>query len=528
MGKLTLLNLSSITRSEMAALGRRADRGEYDQINDFVDQRNAITAKTAQSFGPELFTLGGNFEDAGWRRITSPNTLRDLNPLMQQRMQQVCFYLGVTNPFAKQILRLITSYVVGEGFSVACESTKVQEVVDRFWKDPINNLDYNLTEWTREKLTFGESCLPASVNPVDGFVRLGYIDPMDIEAVEQGLLHTGDGHDEIAIPVAVRLRQRLGEAESRRLTLVRMDEDVTSPTYGKLSGECFYWAINKAKTGSRGISEIFALADWVDVQDQMTFDFADRVRFLNQYVWDYVLKGGSQKQVDEYTAKVTKNPPRQGGIQVHNDQVEIKAVTPDLKGADMAEAARVVKHYGCGGAGIPPHWMGDPNDANRAVAQEMDGPTGKVLTEHQNQVKGQITTIIKFVIAQAKLHGTLADSEDEEFTLQTPDLLMKDFAKGATILQGATASLAVAEDRGWIRGVTAARAFANVLTQIGTDIDDPQDEYDQAQTEQQDKKARDINTLSAQKALADALAQKPDPGAEPTTVPVTQAGQVVN
>ena len=485
-------------------------------------------AAVKENIGPMLFTLNsGDSEDVHFQRISSANSMRDLNPFMQQRMQQVCYYLAVTNPFAKQIIRMLVAFVVGEGFTVQCEDPATQAVVDRFWDDPINNLEENLPQWMREKLIFGELTLPVAVNPVDGFVRMGYIDAADVASIQYGLLQTGGGQTEISIPTGVRLRARTGEIAPRLLQIIRRDEDVNSASYNKLIGEVFYFSINKAKMGSRGISELFALADWVDVLDQMVFDFADRVRFLQQFIWDVTATGATDKELREFNDEFSKNPPRQGGVKVHNEKISITAVTPDLKGADTSESVRVVKHYGCGGAGLPPHWMGDPNDANRAVAAEMDGPTGKVLTEHQNQLVRDTTDILKFVIAQAKLHGALAEEADETFTLTTPDLLMKDFAKGATILQGATSSLAVAEDRGWIRGVTAARAFANVLTQIGTDVDDPQVEYEAAQQEMADKKAQDIDRLNSQANLAAALAAKPQQETV-VTAPVVHPGAVVN
>lgn len=517
-------------KNRLGSIRKRFQERNTMTFLELVDRKPAAIveepALAKENVGPFLFTLNsGDSEDVHFQRITSPNTMRDLNPFMQLRMQQVCYYLVVTNPFAKQIVRMITAFIVGEGFQVQCEDERTQAVVDRFWNDPINNLDSNLPQWTREKLVFGELCLPVAVNPIDGFVRLGYIDAQDIGAVRFGYLQTGDGTQELSIPTSVRLRSRTGDKEERELAIIHRDEDSSSATFGRLEGETFYFSINKAMMGSRGISELFALADWVDVLDQMVFDFADRVRFLSAFIWDVTVEGANPKELQEFEQKFSKDPPRQGGLKVHNEKMKIDAVTPDLKGADMHESVSVVKHYGCGGAGLPPHWMGDPNDANRAVAAEMDGPTGKVLTEHQNLVMRDVTEILKFVIGQAKEHGALEEDADETFTLQTPDLLMKDFAKGATILQGATNSLAVAEDRGWIRGETAGRAFCNVLTQIGTSVDDPKAEYDEAQKDKEAKLRNDVNNLDSQANLDKAL-QAAKLKQQP--LPASPASEVVN
>jgi len=89
----------------------------------------AAALKTAQAIGPMLFQIGDG-EDVGFQRITSPQQRRDLNPLMQQRMQALAYYLCATNPFAKRIREVITSYVVGRGFTPAAKDEQVQQVID--------------------------------------------------------------------------------------------------------------------------------------------------------------------------------------------------------------------------------------------------------------------------------------------------------------------------------------------------------------------------------------------------------------
>ena len=488
--KLTLLNLSDARREETL----RQQAAEES------------TAKVSEALSPQLFQLGDP-EDAKFQRITSPTTRRDLNPLMHERMQQVCFYLAVTTPFGKRIVEVITSYVVGEGFKAVAADPEVQAVIDRFWDDPINDFDRTLREYCEELCKFGEMCIPVAANPVDGFVRLGYVDPLDIGAIEYGTMQRPDGSDStIRYPVAVHLKQRPFETTHTRLTIVRPDEDVNSPTYGRLVGECFYFSVNRAKGASRGISDLFCLADWIDVLDQMIFDFADKVRYLNSFVWDYTLTGADQKTLEEFKKSVVKAPPKQGGVQVHNEQVKIEARTPDFKGADMHESARMVKLYGLGGIGISPIFFADPIDANRSSAAEMEGPTGKKLTLRQNELKSMIAQMLQFVLDQALMHGVLAEGTDITFNLQVPDLLIKDLQKAATTMQGITGALTLAEDRGWVQAVTAARAFHVVLGQLGVEVDSQQ-EFELAQDAKQKNDAAQQDALNSQKNLADAMAK---------------------
>lgn len=482
-------------------------------VLDLSEARAAIAVpapapkEVKESVVPLLFGLTDDYEDPRYKRITAPNTIRDLNPMMHLRMQEIAYYLKVTTPFGKRIVEVISDYVVGEGFKPAATDTNVQAVVDRFWKDPINRISRSLRDFCDELTTFGEMCIPVTVNPVDGFVRLGYIDPQRIEAVEYGTL-AGDEDDanapqeDTAFPVAVRLRRRIGEPEGRRLEIIHVDEDTTSPTFGQLVGQCFYEPINKAKGASRGMSELFSLADWIDVFDQMVFDYADKVRFLNAFVWHYTINGADDKTVKQWKKMLTQDPPRQGGVQVTNEAVKIEAQTPDIKGADMSQALQTVKLYGLGGAGLPAWFFADPVDANRSTADEMTGPTGKKLTERQNQLKGFMSQVVAFVVQQAIYHGVLAETIDQTVNLQVPDLLIKDLVKASATMGAVVNSVSIMEENGYIQSKTAARACHVVLSQVGVEVD--ADEFEKAQAE---KEKRSTSLMPEQTNLAKALQQ---------------------
>jgi hypothetical protein len=524
MAPLNLKRLLGSGHETMVFLDlREARQAQQERAAAKAEELRVLAVKEA--IQPSIFSLtsGDDDTDYQFRRITSPQTLRDLNPLMHDRMQQVCFFLAVTTPFGKRIVEIITSYVVGERFKVICEDPKAQEVIDKFWDDDINCMGTRCQSMCNELTTFGEFCTPVSVNPVDGFVRLGYIDPMQIESIQYGKMNIGGGDQIVAFPVNVVLRKEVGIPEQRVLSIIRREEDITSPSWGYLSGETFYFAINKAMSASRGISELFSLADWIDVFDQMIFDFADKVRFLNSYVWHYTLTGADQKQTDAYSKEITQNPPRQGTVFVSNEKVSVDAKTPDFKGADMSAGAEMVKKYGIGGAGLPDWFFGDSGSGNRSTAAEMQGPTGKKLTMRQQHQVDCIKRLTGFVLEQAQLHGALGKNVNLAHTIEVPELLVRDLSGAANVLTGATQAVAEAEDRGWVQGETAARIFHMLIGQLGTEIDDSKAEYEAAQQQLEDKQANQQDSLFAQNALAKAIAQQqpgaPDPPVGPDGKP---------
>lgn len=478
----------------------------------------------AEAVAPQLFTLTtGDGEDPGFRRITSLATLRDLNPLMHDRMLQVCYFLAVTTPFGKRIVEILTDYTLGKGVRVTAKDPRVQQVIDDFWNDEVNDMDANVESWSDEKTIFGELCLPVAVNPISGKVRIGYIDPMNIDTIQFAEMATADGTASINLPYAVRLRREVGEVLQKPMLLVRRIDDPNDENYGRLNGECFYFTLNKVKSASRGFSELFALADWVDLFDQMIFDFGDKVRFLNSFVWHYVMEGAGPKEVDEYKNKLTKDPPRQGGVVVTNERVKIEAQTPDFKGADMAQGAAMVKKYGLGGAGIPPVLMGDGDDANRASALEMNAPFTKKIQKRQNLLSRCIKAVLNFVLDCAQRAGVLPQGIDLSYTIEFPEIAVKDLEKGAQTLQGASGALQVAQQEGWVTGQTAARAFHTLLSEIGVDIEDSQEEYAAAQQEKEDRAAKQQDQFFPQSALAQVLKGLGKPGA-PTPNANEEAG----
>ena len=460
----------------------------------------------AEAVAPQLFTLTtGDGEDPGFRRITSLATLRDLNPLMHDRMLQVCYFLRVTTPFGKRIVEILTDYTVGKGVRVTAKDPRVQEVIDDFWEDDVNNMDDNLEQWTDELTTFGELCIPVALNPVSGKVRVGYIDPMNIDTIQFAEMATADGTASINVPFAVRLRREVGEVLQKPMLIVRRVEDATAENYGRLDGECFYFNINKAKSASRGFSELFNLADWIDLFDQMIFDFGDKVRFLNSFVWHYVLKGGDDKKVAEYKDKLTKDPPRQGGVLVTNENVEVTAQTPDFKGQDMAQGAAMVKKYGWGGAGIPMVLTGDGEDSNRASALEMNAPFTKKIQKRQNHLARCLKAVLDYVIECAQRAGVLPAGVDTDYTIEFPEIAVKDLQRGAQTLQGAATALQISAQEGWITGQTAARAVHTILAEIGVDIDNSEEEYQNAQQEKEDRARKQQDAFAPQSKLAEAL-----------------------
>lgn len=407
----------------------------------------------------------------GYRRLTASASLRDLSPLLQDRMLQVAAYLYDMNPMARRLINLTQVFVLGEGIELATEDADVAAWLDRFWHDSVNAMDLSLPEYVKELGLFGEQCYTAVRNPVSGEVRLGYIDPFEIDEVVHGTFAEG----ELAVPIEVVLKQTaLSAAPARRLRVIRRDEDPASPTFGRLAGDCFFFAINKARRATRGRSDIFALADWLDAYEQMLFDQVDRSQLLNVFVWDVLLKGKTQEEIDEWL-KTQGRPPRRASVRAHNENVEWRAVAPSLGAQDLTDAARLFKNHILGGAGFPEHWFAEGGETNLATAVEMVTPTTKTLTERQRYVVYLLRAILDYVIDSGIQAGSLAENVNRSYQVVVPDLSVRDTSRIAAALAQAVAALQTAESAGWVRKQTAARIFAALAGQLGVAVNPVQE-----------------------------------------------------
>jgi hypothetical protein len=418
------------------------------------------------------FDLSQRDIQAGFRRLSGNDSNRDLAPLLQDKMIELAWYLYDRNPMAKRLINLTKIFVVGEGLKPQAEDEQVQVWLDGFWDDPVNRMDLEIPFYVGELGLFGEQLYHTTENPIDGSMRLWYIDPSEIDQVVYGGAPGNEpGSDRsIAIPIEVVLKQKFGEASAPRLQVYRPDEDPNSPSFGRPMGNCFYFAINKAKRSARGRSDIFAHADWLDAYEQLLFEGVDRAKLLNSFIWDVVLKGSNQEQIDEWLQTYGKRP-RPGSIRAHNENVEWKAVNPELGSYEMSNFTRLFKNHILGTSGFPEHWFGEGGETNLATAGEMGMPTVKTLKERQKFVKHMLISICGVVVDRAVAHGSLPVSVNRAVTIRAPGLEVRDTTKLAAALQQITMALSLAMQEGWITKDSAAGVFANMVSQLGREVD---------------------------------------------------------
>lgn len=425
-----------------------------------------------------------------WRRLTG-NSQRDLTPLTQVRMQKIAHYLWEQNLLGNRLIELPVAYLLAGGVKLSVDDPENQKVLDRFWKDPINEMDLKLPKKVREMAIFGEQVWPAFVNDADGMVRLGYLDPARIETVVKD-----PDNPEQTIGI-VTTKNKRGLARRYRV-IINGEEDVfTTRTQGIrqgfTDGEAFYFPVNDLSSGTRGRSDLLAQADWLDAYDQFMFGEIERYDMLRAFIWDVTLTGATPEKVSQRAKEIAA--PKPGSVRVHNAEEAWKAETPDMKAVDTAAGARLFRNHVLGGATMPETWFGGGGDVNRATAAEMNEPTFKIYSMRQRYWKHILESVARYVLLKAhekNAQGAIDWSDPKwEVVAEFPELSVKDTSKyAAALAQVASACVQAISAKLMTRGY-AVKLIGAVAAQLGVETD-PEQELIDAQEEAQTIAEEDV------------------------------------
>ncbi|MEW5833647.1 MAG: hypothetical protein AB1832_01165 [Pseudomonadota bacterium] len=410
-------------------------------------------------------------DESSWRRL-SGDSLRDLLPLTQDRMQRLAHYQWETNLLANRLIELPVAYLLAGGVRLVVKDDAAQELIDAHWSDGLNAWDLKLPKRVRELGLFGEQCYPVFRDENTGFVRLGYLDPSRIETVVTD-------PDNVEQPIGIVCKRDKHGVKKRYRVLVNVAEKAFAPTARKIregftDGDCFYYRVNDLSSATRGRSDLLAQIDWLDVYDQFLFGEVDRAAFLRAFVWDVTLKGASGDEVAEKAKKISAPSP--GSVRVHNDNEVWEPKSPSLQAADAAAGARLFRNHIMGGATLPEHWYGGAENVNRATGESMSEPTEKMLAMRQRVVGYILEDIAKYVLRSAwqALDRDLTPDEQKilaNLSAQWPELTAKDTSKFAAAIGQLAVAVAALLDEGLITTETALRIVATMADRLGVEID---------------------------------------------------------
>jgi len=415
-------------------------------------------------------------EEPGFRKITE-RELKGLDMITRDKQLKIVFNLYLTNPFAKTIIDTINDFVFGDGFNydvIAPDGTpkyKVEQskkILDDFWNK--NKLDLRLEKKGLDLSLNGMLIQPVFINEHGGEVRLGFVDPQNLDTVNADPMNI----EEIQ---SVKLKGVMS-GQPKTLEVIKINEsNVQSESYGLLEGECFFFAINNVSNQPEGISDLLVSADTVDMLGQLLFNILKHSEMSYRTVEHVTLEGFSDEQINAWKSK---NPrPKAGARYVTNEKVKIEEKTPDIKANNSAEIVRLFKNIVLLSKRLPEHWFADGGNTNLATAVEQGTAIFRMLKNRQQYWVYILEQILTFVLHQAyikKKEGFNVTKEDLLNKLKVkiivPEFETKNLEKVSDSINKIADFLDKAVTAGHMTKETAGKIYRGLCDLFGYDVDE--------------------------------------------------------
>jgi hypothetical protein len=481
----------------MAGLLTGALVRQRQQLLEGFRLADAAAAERASAEVPLREAAGRQGEDVAFRPITA-DARRELSPLTIDRMHEIASYLYLHNPIARRLIALIREWVVGEGVSVHSGNELTQAYLLDHWTSRSAGWQLRIEQRCGELWLFGEQCWPVWWNQFNGQARLGVLDTRRIGYVVVD-------PENVLTPIGIVTKSLAGIPE-RRIRLVRRDDDVLSEAGDRElatfnDGEAFFFTVNNLSTTTRGVSELFHLADSIDGYEQLLYSILRQEQIASNYIFDVTLDGLDQKGIDAWLKD--RRPPRPLSIRAHNEKEKWELAGPKMDtAASRAETARLQRNHVLGGAGVPEHYYGGGGDVNRAAAAEMGGPFEKAMTARQLTFRRVIEDVLVAQVESGIRCGALREADDvRDLRVGMPDLSTRDLSRVGAAMAAFAASLAQGMEQGLVDRNTAGRVLASLFSQAGVEVD-PADMLTKADAERTTSLADQVSADLAKRQAA--------------------------
>jgi hypothetical protein len=346
------------------------------------------------------------------------------------------------NPLARRIVGLTTQYVVGAGMRVRAEDPATHRFLEAFWNHRLNQFSMRIYEWCDELTRAGELFLIVSTD-ASGMSYARAVPAGEIEKIETA---ANDVQQETGY--WQRAQPQPGDAGSRFWPAYNEHTD-TQDIDGSFAPVMLHYAINRPVGAVRGESDLAPLLRWLSRYAAWLEDRARLNRFRNAFL--YVVKGrwASESERLARQSQLAAAPPSPGSFLVVDESEEWSVISPQLESAEAAEDGLALKKIIAAGAGLPLHFLAEPESATRTTAESAGGPTYRHFEQRQEFFCWMIGDLARLAVRRRAMAGD-AVQVDTQIQVSGADLSARDNAALAVAASTVIHALGELRDRALI------------------------------------------------------------------------------
>jgi len=335
------------------------------------------------------------------------------------------------NPIARRLVELTNQFVLGaDGINWSCKHKHTSKFIDEFWNHRLNQLDIQISEWLDELTRSGDLFLLFSVDDAGmSFIRA--IPPEQIKDIQtrendyrQELYYIKTAIDETPYPAY-------------------------DPTDAEQKSFVLHYAVNRPAGAVWGESDLAPVLKWIGHYSSWLENRAMLNRFRTAFM--FVLRGQFQSESDKKKrqAELNANPPRSGSVLVTDPSEEWGTLSANLDAFDASADGLSIKKNIALGAGIPMHFLAEPESSTRTTAEAAGTPTFRRFEQRQKYLLWMLEDVLKTVITIRKRHDARVKT-DADIELRGNDISERDNAALALAASQIETTFGDLYDRGLI------------------------------------------------------------------------------
>lgn len=409
------------------------------------------------------FLVGGR----GWRSPQERRTAdgeRDRWDYDREEMLRLSLEAWRVNPLARRIVELTTQYVVGAGLRIRADHERTHKFIESWWNHRLNQLPMRIYEWCDELTRAGELFLLISTDAA-GMSYIRAVPAGEIESIQTA---ENDVQQELSYS---QRADRPGE-EPRVWKAYDEQEDYRGEE-GSYPAVMLHYAINRPVGAVHGESDLAPLLRWLSRYAAWLEDRARLNRYRNSFL--FVVKGRWQSEAERSArqAALSAAPPSPGSFLVVDESESWEVINPQLESQEAGEDGLALKKMVAAGAGLPLHFLAEPESSNRSTAESAGGPTYRHFEQRQEFFTWMVSDLARVAVRRRAVVDS-GVKEDTQLQVTGADLSARDNAALAGALHTAAQALGILRDRQLIDDPEYLRLvyrFAGEVADVNTLLD---------------------------------------------------------
>ena len=355
---------------------------------------------------------------------------RDRYDYDRQTIFSECLRAWRVNPIARRIVKLISMFIVGRGIQIKSDNKHTDKYLQEWWNHPLNQLDRKCVNFCDEATRSGNLFFLCTADQNNGML---FIRAVPADQVDQIITADNDIDQELAFkPRDPSVNPWPG-----------YDRSDQQPVF------MLHFAYNQPVGVPWGEPDLAPMLPWLSKYAGWLEDRARLNRFRQVFMYVVTGKFADRAARDARQNGINSNPPQPGSVLVADESETWEVLAPQLASHDANQDGLSLKKILAAGAGVPLHYLAEPESATSTTAESSDLPTFRGLEQTQQFFCSILAQLAQIAAAYRHQYDRLV-LPGSQIEAIGPDMTEKDNAALALAVSRVYPAVSEIFDRGGI------------------------------------------------------------------------------